>query len=153
MIAIAPAGAEEAAEVAAALAALSAEAGDVHRADGALVSQGLAAGVVRAMLAREGAAVRGAAVWSPFLSTTRGRIGAFVTDLWVDGACRGQGLGRRLLAGVARDCAQRHGPTFLRLNFFDDNPGAVAFYRRLGFAATPGEVWVTLEGAALEDLG
>lgn len=110
------------------------------------------AGTTGALVALEGEAVVAGTLYSLFASTTRGRIGAFVTDLWVHQDQRGTGLGRRLLAGVRDQVAARWGATFLRLNYAADNAGAVAFYTRLGFAPTALETWVTLEGPALKDL-
>lgn len=139
----------------AALRALSADLGDSHRATPAGL---LAAGyggtpAFRALLALDGQAVVGAAVFSPLYSTTRGHPGAYVSDLWVAGAARGAGLGPRLLAAV-RDEAQRlWGAGFIRLAVYSGNPRALAFYERLGFAARAGEVGMILEGAALHRIG
>ena len=93
----------------------------------------------------------GVALYSLFPSTTRGQIGAFVTDLWVDKTQRGTGLGRRLLAQVRDQAAAQWGATFLRLNHYRASPAA-DFYARLGFTENPSEIWVTLEGDALKDL-
>jgi ribosomal protein S18 acetylase RimI-like enzyme len=138
--------------VAAALRALSRDMGDPYLMPDEVVARAMAAGIAGAVLAESAGAPVGVALYSLFLSTTRGRVGAFVTDLWVDAGQRGTGLGRRLLAGVRDRAAADWGATFLRLNYFADNPGAVAFYDRLGFRGTEGEVWVTLEGAELEGL-
>lgn len=94
----------------------------------------------------------GVVLYSIFLSTTRGKVGAFVTDLWVDKSQRGTGLGRRMLARVRDEVSARWGGTFLRLNYYHDNSGAAAFYKSLGFHPNPQEVWVTLEGQDLERL-
>jgi len=148
------AGPQDAGLVSLALRALSHDTNDTHRASDALIA---AAGfgahpAYLALLAEAGGTVVGLALFSPFLSTTRGKVGAYVSDLWVDASQRGQGLGPRLLA-AARDTARdRWGGAFLRLAVYHDNPRAMEFYARLGFIATEGEHWIALDGAALETL-
>jgi ribosomal protein S18 acetylase RimI-like enzyme len=56
----------------------------------------------------------------------------YVTDLWVDEAHRGRGLGRDLLAQVAGQAAER-GSTHVVLDVDSRNAAAIAFYLRLGF--------------------
>jgi GNAT superfamily N-acetyltransferase len=140
------------AQVCVALRALSRDMGDPYHMPDAVVARAMAAGIAGAVLAEDGGAPVGVALFSLFLSTTRGLVGAFVTDLWVDAGQRGTGLGRQLLAGVRDRAAADWGACFLRLNYSADNPGAAAFYDRLGFRGKPGEIWVTLEGAELEAL-
>ena len=140
------------APVCAALRALSRDMGDPYLMDDAVLAGALACGAAAAVLAKDGAAPVGVALYSPFPSTTRGLMGAFVTDLWVDAGQRGTGLGRGLLAAVRDDMAARWGGSFLRLNYYADNPAAAAFYARLGFAPKPQEIWVTLEGEGLSAL-
>lgn len=141
--------AADAAEVLAGLQALAAAMGDPFRASAAQVAAGLASGAIRAELAEQGL---GLALWSPFLSTTRGAMGAYVSDLWVAEAARGQGLGPRLLASVRDRAAAEFGATFLRLAVYADNPGALRLYQRLGFQPKADEIWLALEGPALEAL-
>ncbi|OJY33735.1 GNAT family N-acetyltransferase [Gemmobacter sp. LW-1] len=136
---------EDAARVMAGLQALAADMGDPFRTTGAQVATALASGAIRAELADHGLAL-----WSPFLSTTRGRMGAYVSDLWVGAEARGQGLGRQLLAAVRNRAEAEFGASFLRLAVYDDNPRARVFYDRLGFTPKADEIWLTLEGAALE---
>lgn len=141
------------AKVAAALRALSRDMDDPYLMPDATVARGMGAGIAGAVLAEDAGQPVGVALFSLFLSTTRGKVGAFVTDLWVDRGQRGTGLGRRLLAAVRDEAAEDWGATFLRLNYYDDNAQAAAFYTRLGFRPKPQEIWVTLEGAELEALG
>jgi ribosomal protein S18 acetylase RimI-like enzyme len=139
-------------QVAAALRALSRDMDDPYLMEDATIARAFRAGIAGAVLAEKGFPV-GVALYSLFLSTTRGQVGAFVTDLWVDASQRGTGLGRQLLVAVRDRTAAEWGATFLRLNYYDDNAGAAAFYARLGFRTRQQETWVTLEGAELGALG
>jgi ribosomal protein S18 acetylase RimI-like enzyme len=56
----------------------------------------------------------------------------YVSDLWVDSAVRGQGVGRELMRRVA-DAAVAHGSSHLVLDVDTKNRDAIAFYERLGF--------------------
>lgn len=137
------------AQVATALRALARDMNDPYQMEDALLARAL--GVhTHAILAANPAPI-GVALYTLFPSTTRGQIGAFVTDLWVDQSQRGTGLGRTLLAHVRDTVATKWGATFLRLNHYHGSPAA-DFYARLGFAPNPSEIWVTLEGDALENL-
>ena len=64
-------------------------------------------------------------------STWLGRAGMHVEDLYVRDAARGTGLGRRLLAHVAR-IAETRGCKRLELSVLHWNP-ARGFYEKLGF--------------------
>jgi hypothetical protein len=55
-----------------------------------------------------------------------------VSDLWVDSAVRGHGVGRELMRRVA-DAAIAHGSSHLVLDVDSRNRDALAFYERLGF--------------------
>ena len=152
---IRPATASDVALLDAALRALSADLGDGHR---ATVADLRAAGfgpvpAFRALLALDGDDAVGAAVFSPLYSTTRACPGAYVSDLWVAAPARGTGLGPRLLAAVRDEARALWGAGFLRLAVYADNPRAVAFYQRLGFAPRTGETSLILEGPALGRIG
>lgn len=138
-------------QVAAALRALSRDMEDPYLMADTIIARAFSAGIAGAVLAEKDSPV-GVALYSLFLSTTRGKVGAFVTDLWVDASMRGSGLGRQLLVAVRDRAAADWGATFLRLNYYADNAGAEGFYTRLGFRPKPQETWVTLEGAELEAL-
>ena len=142
------------AKVAAALRTLAHDMRDPYLMDDDLLARMLmdTGGATGAVLAEDSAGPVGVALYSIFVSTTRGRVGAFVTDLWVAEGQRGTGLGRAVLASVRDTVATRWGATFLRLNYDAENQGAAAFYDRLGFQPKPQETWVTLEGKALESL-
>jgi GNAT superfamily N-acetyltransferase len=108
--------------------------------------------VFRAMIAELGGEIVGAALYSPIFSTVRGGAGVYVSDLWVSLSIRGKGLGRRLLRAVAGDAGTVWGAGFLRLVVYDDNSQAHAFYERLGFAASQGEIILTLDDTGLAAL-
>ena len=75
----------------------------------------------------------GAALYSPSFSTAKGGAVTYVSDLWVAESERGSGLGRRLLAAVARDAAECWGAERMKLNVYHATPRPRAFYARLGF--------------------
>jgi GNAT superfamily N-acetyltransferase len=84
-------------------------------------------------------------------STFLGRSGIYLEDLFVRPQARGLGLGRRLLAWLARTTLERGGA---RLDWavLDWNEPSIGFYQSLG--AVPLDAWTTfrMSGAALETL-
>ncbi len=84
-------------------------------------------------------------------STFLGKRGLYLEDLYVRPAFRGAGLGRHLMAALARIAVQRDCGRF-EWSVLDWNQPAIAFYRRLG--ATGMDDWTVqrLEGAALHAL-
>jgi len=138
-----------------ALRALSATMGDSHRAtDADPARAGFGANAAfHALLAEWGGETLGVAVYSPLYSTTRGLAGAYVSDLWVSAGARGKGPGSRLLCAVRDRARGQWGAGFLRLAVYADNPAAQAFYTRLGFGVMRGDIWMTLEGEALDAIG
>ena len=64
-------------------------------------------------------------------STEVGEPGLYIYDLYVRGSARGHGVGRALMAAVAR-VARDEGRSFLWWNSKDGNRDAQAFYARLG---------------------
>jgi ribosomal protein S18 acetylase RimI-like enzyme len=135
-----------------ALAALSADLGDSHQAGPAALAAACQGPRAFALALIAGHGPQGAALAAPVFSTTRGGAGAYVSDLWVAPERRGGGLGRALLAEVARIGARRWGAHFLKLSVYDRAAGARAFYARLGFRIQPGERPAILEGAPLAAL-
>lgn len=128
-----------------ALTRLSADLGDTHVASLAALTE--AAGTWRALLALDGETPVGALFAAPLFSTTRGGLGLYVSDLWVDGALRGRGLGPRLLAAALAEWD----PVFVKLSVYAQNAAGQAFYTRSGFAPQD-ETNMILHGAALERL-
>jgi GNAT superfamily N-acetyltransferase len=92
----------------------------------------------------------GFALWFLNYSTWTGTHGIYLEDLYVRPSYRGSGLGRRLLAELARICVQR-GYHRLQWWVLDWNP-ATSFYRSLG--AVPMAEWTVyrLAGEPLENL-
>jgi ribosomal protein S18 acetylase RimI-like enzyme len=89
---------------------------------------------------------------SPVFSTTRGGTGLYISDLWVDSAARGEGLGRKLLASSLQLAPESWKPVFLRLAVYGDNQDARRFYERLGFEARKKETVFDLTQPALDTL-
>jgi GNAT superfamily N-acetyltransferase len=93
----------------------------------------------------------GFALYFYSFSTFLGRPGLYLEDLFVRPAERGHGVGRCLLAWLARTALER-GCGRLEWAVLDWNAAAIGFYRKLG--AELKEEWKTcrLTGAALEAL-
>jgi GNAT superfamily N-acetyltransferase len=83
-------------------------------------------------------------------STWAGRPGIYLLDVYVREWARGYGVGRRLMAEMAR-LARERGSTKLDLSVLSWNP-ARAFYERLGFVAQTKWHDYRLSGAELDKL-
>jgi GNAT superfamily N-acetyltransferase len=92
----------------------------------------------------------GMALWFLNFSTWRGVHGIYLEDLYVRPTARGAGVGRALLAGLARECADRG---YERLDWWvlKWNP-AREFYHSIGAAAMDEWVPYRLTGAELTAL-
>lgn len=88
-------------------------------------------GVGALLLAREEERPIGCGVWQRLSDGV-----AEIRHLWVCGAARGLGLGRRLLEHVEADAAAR-GMTTLRLGTHTSLPEAIAMYRSSGYREIP----------------
>ena len=84
-------------------------------------------------------------------STLLGKPGIYLEDLFVRPQARGRGIGRRLLAWLARTTLER-GCARLDWAVLDWNAPSIAFYRSVGAVAQ--DEWTTMRvsGAALERL-
>ncbi len=93
----------------------------------------------------------GMALWFRTYSTWTGRHGIWLEDLYVRPAARGGGLGRALLAALARECLDA-GYRRLEWSVLDWNTDAQAVYAAVG--AKDHEGWSTwrLDGDALAEL-
>ena len=94
----------------------------------------------------------GFALWFYNFSTFRGRCGIYLEDVYVRPAHRGRGLGKALLARLARRCREE-GLARLEWAVLDWNAPSIAFYESLG--ARPNSEWTVyrLSNDALETLG
>jgi GNAT superfamily N-acetyltransferase len=153
-VAIRDAGPDDLAHLDWALRALSDDLGDRHRAGPDLLARACLGpdAFAAAILAVEQGTPVGAALFSPAASTTLGGAGVLVSDLWVDARHRGAGLGRRLLAAVARRGASRWGCIYLKLAVYTSAPGARGFYEHLGLAVREDERNAILTADAYADL-
>jgi diamine N-acetyltransferase len=93
----------------------------------------------------------GSAIWFYTFSTFRGGHGIWVEDLFVRPAFRGQGLGKALLAELARRCVDED-LARLEWSVLDWNEPSIAFYKSMG--ARMMEQWTNcrIEGSALSEL-
>lgn len=93
----------------------------------------------------------GFALWFRSFSTFRGRHGIYLEDLFVRPAFRGRGIGRALLAGLARRCRDEGLPR-LEWSVLDWNEPALRFYGSLGAEPMSGWTRLRLGGEALDRL-
>jgi GNAT superfamily N-acetyltransferase len=95
---------------------------------------------------------QGFALFFHNFSTFEGRPGIYLEDLFVRPAARGKGLGKALMAAVAKLAVER-GCARFEWWVLDWNAPSIAFYGSLG--AKPMDEWTVMriEGAALEALG
>ena len=73
----------------------------------------------------------GFAVWFINFSTFSGRSGIYLEDLFVRPAQRGNGIGKALLAHLARQCVD-NGWSRLQWSVLDWNTPSIEFYKSLG---------------------
>ncbi|HHX89698.1 MAG TPA: GNAT family N-acetyltransferase [Paracoccus sp.] len=138
----------------AALHALSLELGEIYATDPATLQHALTGPQpsAQALLAVQGGQTLGAALFSPVFSTVRGAAGVYVSDLWVSAEARGQGLGARLLAQIARQGAATWQARWLKLAVYDHSLEAQKFYKRLGFERAEGAQEMRLGAEAVAQL-
>jgi GNAT superfamily N-acetyltransferase len=108
--------------------------------------------VAHCLIAELDGAVVGFALWYRTFSTWQGKPGIWLEDLFVQPEARGRGLGRQLLAELAR-IAVTNGWTRFEWWVLDWNTDAQAFYRSVG--ASPEDEWTVwrVDGEALRRLG
>jgi GNAT superfamily N-acetyltransferase len=104
---------------------------------------------VFAHVAEHDGQVAGFALWFLSFSTWEGRHGIYLEDLYVRPDVRRLGLGRALLAELARICVAR-GYARLEWSVLDWNSPARAFYASLGAAEMDEWTVHRLTGAALQ---
>lgn len=117
----------------AALCKLSEHMGDHHAITDAELGNLLFGTQVQAevLIAHLNTEIVGAIMYSPFISTAKGGLGLYISDLWVDATMRGQGLGPKLMA-TAIDHSEFE-VKLIRLAVYHDNPKAFETYLTLGF--------------------
>lgn len=91
-----------------------------------------------AIVAEVGEEVIGFALFFKTFSTFRGQSGIYLEDLFVKPEYRGQGVGKALLAGVAKRVLERNGGR-LEWAVLNWNAPAIGFYRSVG--ARPQDEW------------
>ncbi len=104
--------------------------------------------VVFATVADEGGTVVGTAIHFRNFSTWTGRVGIYLEDLYVRPDHRGRGVGRALLADLARSAVDR-GYARVDWSVLDWNEPALAFYRSIGAHPMTGWTGYRLDGDAL----
>ena len=106
---------------------------------------------VFAHVAEHHGAVGGFALWYLSFSTWQASHGIYLEDLYVRPELRGHGLGRALLAELARICVARGYPR-LEWAVLDWNTPSRGFYASLGAAEMSEWVVNRLSGPALRNL-
>jgi GNAT superfamily N-acetyltransferase len=93
----------------------------------------------------------GGALWFRNFSTWDGVAGIYLEDLFVRPEFRRRGLGRRLLAALARECVE-HGYSRLSWAVLNWNVNAIALYDSVG--GQPQDEWTTyrVSGPQLSEL-
>ncbi|WP_169544064.1 GNAT family N-acetyltransferase [Sneathiella aquimaris] len=84
-----------------------------------------------ALVAEKRGEIVGTVMYSPFISTTKGGAGIYISDLWVSAAERGQGLGPKLMSAAADHAG--FDVKLIRLAVYHTNPDAFQTYLKLGF--------------------
>ena len=90
----------------------------------------------------------GIALYFANYSTFRGRAGIHLEDLFVEPAMRGRGIGKGLLAAVARIAVDRGCPRY-EWSVLDWNAPSIEFYRSLGAVGLDEWTMFRLDEAAL----
>jgi ribosomal protein S18 acetylase RimI-like enzyme len=102
------------------------------------------------LLAESGSRALGYVLFSHSYDTEHAARGIYVSDLYVVPDARRQGIGRALMAAVARACLD-DGGRYLFWNALERNAAGRAFYRRIG-AREEAVVTLSLQPDALHRL-
>jgi GNAT superfamily N-acetyltransferase len=105
----------------------------------------------RALIAEWDGTPVGYALFFSFYSTWEGRHGIFLEDLFVRDALRGKGIGKALIAHVAR-IARTENCFGMRWEVLDWNEPAINFYKSLGANFLDGWRTVLLQREAMTRL-
>ncbi len=98
-----------------------------------------------------GGSPQGFALFFHNFSTFEGRPGIYLEDLFVRPAARGSGLGKALLAHLAKLCAERDCAR-LEWSVLDWNAPAIGFYESLGARSMDEWTVMRIDGEALTAL-
>ena len=90
----------------------------------------------------------GFAVWFLIFSTFRGRHGLYLEDIFVRPRFRGRGIGKALMARLARRCIDE-GYARFEWTVLDWNAPSIAFYRSIGARVMDEWKICRLDGEAL----
>ena len=103
------------------------------------------------LIARVDGEAVGFALFFHSYSTFLAQRGIYLEDLFVDPPARGKGIGRALLAALARLAVDRHCGR-IEWSVLNWNESAIGFYRSIG--ARPLDEWTTfrMSGSALQEL-
>ena len=93
----------------------------------------------------------GFALWFLNFSTFSGRAGIYLEDLFVRPAFRGRGIGKALMAHLARTCVE-NGWARLQWSVLDWNTPSIEFYKSLGGVMLDEWTVVRVSGDALAQL-
>jgi diamine N-acetyltransferase len=93
----------------------------------------------------------GFALWFLNFSTFRGRYSLYLEDIFVRPAFRRRGIGKALLARLARQCAA-NGYTRFEWSVLDWNAPAIAFYKSIGAQVMDEWRICRVSGRALQNL-
>lgn len=107
--------------------------------------------VARAILANDGEATVGFAIYYFSVSTFAGRPNLFIEDIYVRPERRAKGVGKRMLVDLARRAVARRCAR-MEWMVLDWNEPARSFYRSLGADARNEWLPYALKGEALERL-
>lgn len=94
----------------------------------------------------------GFAVWFLSFSTFRGRHGLYLEDLYVREAYRHRGIGKALMARLAKRCVDE-GLARFEWSVLDWNAPSIAFYRSIGAQVMDAWKICRLSGPALQAFG
>ncbi|WP_321394252.1 GNAT family N-acetyltransferase [Emcibacter sp.] len=93
----------------------------------------------------------GSAFYFYFFATYRGKPGIYLEDIYIQPAFRGQGIGKKIFAYLAREVREAGG-YFVRWWVMDDNESGIGFYESLGARREKHHTIYHLEDDALDGL-
>jgi GNAT superfamily N-acetyltransferase len=105
----------------------------------------------RVLIAEWEGAAAGFALYFHHYSTWLGRAGMFLEDLFVKPELRGKGIGKALLAELAKTASQ-NGYYGVKWEVLDWNQPAIDFYEKLGAEIRRGWLTVRVTGEAYRQL-